>query len=141
MAIENLGLEVRILSNLIYNKLNQLTMETENISIHQCWILQYLTENTDKEIYQKDIEQLFSIKRATANQMLRTLEAKGYIRRTLSADDARKNILTVTKEGIAACGHLKETLYQFLLKLHGDIPREELERFQATLHKLWRNIE
>lgn len=95
----------------------------------------------DKEIYQKDIEQLFSIKRATANQMLRTLEAKGYIRRALSADDARKNILTVTQEGIAACGHLEENLYQFLLKLHGDIPREELERFQATLHKLCRNIE
>ena len=32
MAIENLGLEVRILSNLIYNKLNQMTMETENLS-------------------------------------------------------------------------------------------------------------
>lgn len=141
MTIENLGLEVRVLSNLIYNKLNQLTMETESISIHQCWILQYLTENMDKEIYQKDIEQLFSIKRATANQMLRTLEAKGYIRRALSADDARKNILTVTQEGIAACGHLEENLYQFLLKLHGDIPREELERFQATLHKLCRNIE
>lgn len=29
MAIENLGLEVRVLSNLIYNKLNQMTMETE----------------------------------------------------------------------------------------------------------------
>lgn len=27
MAIENLGLEIRILSNLIYNKLNQMTAE------------------------------------------------------------------------------------------------------------------
>lgn len=141
MAIENLGLEVRVLSNLIYNKLNQMTMETERVSIHQCWILQHLTENSDKEVYQKDIEQLFSIKRATANQMLRSLESKGYIRRTLSADDARRNILSVTKEGVAACEHLVGNLYQFMLKLHGDIPREELEQFQVTLHKLWRNIE
>ena len=141
MPIENLGLEVRILSNLIYNKLNQMTMETGGVSIHQCWILQYLTENADKEIYQKDIEQLFSIKRATANQMLRSLEVKGYIRRTLSIDDARKNVLTVTKEGIAACEHLEGNLYQFMLKLHGDIPREELEQFQSTLRKLWHNIE
>lgn len=141
MAIKNLGLEVRILSNLIYNKLNQLTMETEGVSVHQCWILQYLTENQDKEVYQKDIEQLFSIKRATANQMLRSLEAKGYIRRTLSADDARRNILTVTKDGAEACAHLAGNLYQFMLKLHGDIPREELEQFQTTLRKLWHNIE
>lgn len=141
MAIENLGLEVRILSNLIYNKLNQMTMETENLTIHQCWILQYLEENRNKEIYQKDIEQLFSIKRSTANQMLRTIEARGFIRRTIADDDARKNILTITDEGIATCKHLVKRLYQFMLKLHGDIPQCELEQFQITLRKLWKNIE
>ena len=141
MGIENLGLEVRILSNLIYNKLNQMTMETENLTIHQCWILQYLTDNTSKEIYQKDIEQLFSIKRSTANQMLRTMETRGFIRRTVSDEDARKNILTITEEGIAVCMHLVKNLYQFMLKLHGDIPKSELEQFQGTLRKLWQNIE
>lgn len=139
--IENLGLEVRVLSNLIYNKLNQTTMETENLTIHQCWILQHLTQNAGKEIYQKDIEQLFSIKRSTANQMLRTMEVRGFIRRTVSEEDARRNILTVTEEGIAACDHLVKNLYQFMLKLHGDIPRNELEQFQETMRKLWRNIE
>lgn len=141
MAIENLGLEVRILSNLIYNKLNQTTMEAENLTIHQCWILQYLTQNADKEIYQKDIEQLFSVKRSTANQMLRTMESRGYILRTVSDEDARRNVLTVTKEGIAVCEHLMEILYQFMLKLHGSIPQSELEQFQITLRKLWRNID
>lgn len=139
--IENLGLEVRVLSNLIYNKLNQTTMEAENLTIHQCWILQHLTQNAGKEVYQKDIEQLFSIKRSTANQMLRTMESRGYIQRTVSDEDARRNILTVTEEGIAACEHLVEKLYQFMLKLHGDIPKGELEQFQATLRKLWKNIE
>ena len=139
--IENLGLEVRVLSNLIYNKLNQTTMETENLTIHQCWVLQHLTQNVGKEVYQKDIERLFSIKRSTANQMLRTMESRGYIRRAVSEEDARRNILTVTEDGIAACGHLVEKLYQFTLKLHGDIPRDELEQFQATLRKLWKNIE
>lgn len=139
--IENLGLEVRVLSNLIYNKLNQTTMEAENLTIHQCWILQHLTQNAGKEVYQKDIEQLFSIKRSTANQMLRTMESRGYIQRTVSDEDARRNILTVTEEGIAACEHLVEKLYQFMLKLHGDIPKDELEQFQGTLRKLWKNIE
>lgn len=141
MAIENLGLEVRILSNMIYNKLNQMTMETENLTIHQCWILQHLTDNAGREIYQKDIEQLFSIKRSTANQMLRTMESRGFIRRTVSDEDARRNILTVTEEGITACEHLVKNMYQFVLKLHGDIPKEELEQFQATLRKLWKNME
>lgn len=141
MAIENLGLEIRILANLIYNRANQVSMKDEGLSIHQCWILQYLKENMGREVYQKDIEQLFSIRRSTANQMLRGLEAKGYIQRNVSSEDARRNILTLTEGGMAAYGRLAQELYQIMKKLHGDIPEEELEQFQMTLRKLWKNIE
>ena len=92
-------------------------------------------------MYQKDIEQLFSIRRSTANQMLRGLEAKGYIQRNVSSEDARRNILTLTEGGMAAYGRLAQELYQIMKKLHGDIPEEELEQFQMTLRKLWKNIE
>ncbi len=141
MAAENLELELRILSNLIYHKLNRMTMERESLTIHQCWILQHLADNPEKEIYQKDIERLFSIKRSTANQMLRTMESRGYIRRTVSDEDARRNILTVTGEGVTACENIMKNQQQLLLKLHEDIPESELELFQRTLRKLWSNIE
>ncbi|MDD7388371.1 MAG: MarR family winged helix-turn-helix transcriptional regulator [Lachnospiraceae bacterium] len=141
MAIENLGLEIRILANMIYNRANQITMKAENLSIHQCWILQYLLETAEKTVYQKDIEQLFSIKRSTANQMLRALEMRNYIQRTVSAEDARKNVLTVTEAGAGAYRRLSKDLYQLMLKLHGDIPGDELAQFQSTLRKLWHNME
>ena len=73
VALEELGLEVRILSNLIYNRLNQITMEVENLTIHQYWVLSYLTASSGKEVYQKEIEQLFSIKRSTTNEMSGTV--------------------------------------------------------------------
>lgn len=141
MAVENIGLELRIVSNLIYNRANQMTMETEGLTIHQWWILEYLTENEGREIYQKDIETLFSIKRASANEMLRTMENRGYIRRMVSTEDARKNTLSITEEGMTAKGHLQKHLSDFMDKLHGDISKSELEQFQNTLHKLWHNIE
>ena len=141
MAIESLGIEIRILSNLIYNKMNQITTDTDNLTVHQCFILQYLSQNTHKEIYQKDIEELFSIKRSTANQMLKTLENRGYISRVVSTQDSRKNIIIPTEEGIASSEHLTQHMYQFMKKLHGDISTEELEQFQTTLKKLWHNIE
>lgn len=141
MAIENLGLEIRLVSNLIYNKMNQVTMESEAISFHQCLILQHLSQNADKEIYQKDIEQLFSIKRPTANEMLRALEIKGYISRTASKQDSRKNILSATESGIAASERLTQKMYCLMKKLHGDIDKKELEQFEVTLKKLWKNME
>ena len=141
MALEDLGLEVRILSNLIYNRLNQATMEIENLTIHQYWILSYLTANLDKEVYQKEIEQLLFIKRSTTNEMLRTMEMRGFIRRTVSSEDARRNILSVTEEGIAAREQLDQNLSQFMMRLFGDIPHSELEQFQQTLQTLRHNIE
>ena len=141
MALEELGLEVRILSNLIYNRLNQITMEVENLTIHQYWILSYLTVNLDKEVHQKEIEHFFSIKRSTTNEMLRTMETRGFIHRTVSSKDARRNILSVTEEGIKAREQLDQELHQIMLRFFGDIPRSELEQFQRTLKTLRHNIE
>ncbi|MDD6728839.1 MAG: MarR family winged helix-turn-helix transcriptional regulator [Eubacteriales bacterium] len=141
MGIENLGLEIRVVSNLIYNKMNQLAMEAENLTVHQCLILQYLSQNSEKEVVQKDIEELFSVRRSTANQMLKTLAERGYIKRTVSREDSRKNVLSATEKGLDASTHLTQDMYSFMKKLHGDIPKAELEQFESTLYKLWHNIE
>ena len=141
MGIEEIGLELRVVSNLIYDKMNKLALKSENLTMHQCLILQYLSQNSKKEVVQKDIEQLFSIKRSTANQMLRTLEERGYIARTVSAEDSRKNIITPTKTGIAASKHLTDNMCDFMKKLHGDITRDEIEQFEKPLFKLRNTIE
>jgi len=139
--LENIGLEIRILSNLIYNRMNQRTMETANISVHQCLILQHLTQHPDEAVCQKEIEQLFSVRRSTANQMLRTLEERKLIRRFPAANDARKNIIEITEEGRRACEALNESMRQLLEQLLSGIDRTELAQFQTTLRKLWHNIE
>jgi len=141
MKLENLGLEIRLLSNLIYKRMNQVTMEAEKLTFHQCLILQHLMENEKKEIYQKDIENLFSIKRSTANQMLKTMEVRGYIVRITSKEDSRKNILNITPNGKKACENLTQNMYDFMKKLHGDIDTKELIQFQKTLKRLQKNIE
>ena len=139
--VENLGLEVRILSNLIYNRLNQAAMEAENLTIHHYWILSFLTDNAENEIYQRDIEELLSVKRSTANEMLRTMEERRFIRRTISSKDARRNILSVTDTGIVACERFDQNLNQFTQQFFGDIPNSELEQFRKTLNALRRNME
>lgn len=139
--LENIGLEIRILSNLIYHRMNQRTMEAENISVHQCLILQHLTQHPGQVVCQKDIEQLFSIRRSTANQMLRALEERRLIRRFPSAEDARKNIIEITDEGSRVCEALNESMKALLDELLHGIDRAELAQFQATLRKLWHNIE
>jgi len=140
-VIKNIGLEIRIVSNLIYNRMNRQTMEAENVSVHQCLILQHLLRHENSAVYQKDIEELFSIRRSTANRMLRTLEERGLIQRLQSPDDARKNTLLLTDMGKTACQNLNLRMEVLLKELIGDIETKELEEFQTTLRKLWHNVE
>ena len=141
MAVENIEIEIRILSNRICNRLNQMTMEEEMLTIHQYWILQYLLKNGDTEVYQKDIEQLFSIKRSTANQMLRTLEARGCIERRISPTDSRRNILAMTPYGESAYKRLEEKMRSLLEKIHSGIAPGDLEHLEMTMKKLWSNLD
>lgn len=141
MAFDALGFEIRILSNLIYNRLNQITLEAENLTIHQYWILSYLMNSADSAVYQRDIEQLLSVKRSTANEMLRTMEERGYIRRTVSSGNVRRNVLSVTQTGIAARARLAGDLSRCMLLLSHEIPNSELEQFQKTLHALRHSLE
>jgi len=139
--VENIGLEIRIVSNLIYNRMNQVTMEAEYVSAHQCLVLQHLAKHGCDDVYQKDIEELFSIRRSTANQMLRTLEERGFIKRLQSKDDARKNKLYLTDAGRESCTNLNSQMEMLLKELVGGIDIQELEAFQKTLRKLWHNVE
>lgn len=134
--IENIGLELRIVSNLAYNKMNRQTMKAENVSVHQCLVLQYLASRAASTVYQRNIESLFSIRRSTANQMLRTLEERGFIQRIQSPENARRNILVLTDKGEAACKNLNAHMELLLKELVGGIDRGELEQFQITLRKL-----
>ena len=141
MAFDALGFEIRILSNLMYNRLNQITLEAENLTIHQYWILSYLMNGAAGEVYQRDVEQLLSVKRSTANEMLRTMEERGYIRRTVSPGNARRNVLSVTQTGIAARTRLAGELSRCMLRFSQEIPDSELEQFQKTLHTLRCSLE
>ena len=60
----------------------------------------YLHRNSDKEIYQRDIEAEFAISRATASNMLSVMERKGLINREPVKHDARLKKLVLTEQSI-----------------------------------------
>lgn len=77
MPIDHLGFQIRTLSNLISRKINQMVSdEEETLTAHQSWVLDYLTKNHNQDIFQKDIEKKFSIRRSTASHMLQLMEKK-----------------------------------------------------------------
>lgn len=105
------------------------------------WILSFLYENRDKDIFQKDIEQKFSIRRSTVSGIISLMEKKGFITRESVAHDARLKKLKITPKA--------EEMHQLMLQnlaateesLKRGISEEELHIFFGVLEKIRKNTE
>lgn len=139
MSLNYLSLEIRILANQIYKRL---MMDGAPLpSMHQCFILQYVVSNPNKKISQREIEELFSIRRSTANHMLQLLEKDDYIKRETSEEDARIKIIKATQKGIEASKYSDECIKKLEDRLCQGISEEEIDTFRSIMRKLWYNIE
>ena len=70
------GFEIKSLDNMMTRNiiLNAKTVGEESLTPVQIRIMRYLFMNRDKEIYQRDIEKNFLVRRSTASGILKTME-------------------------------------------------------------------
>ena len=68
-------------------------------SLTSLFVLDFLYEHPDQPICQRDIEDEFFINRATASKMLRLMEDKQLIRRTVSGQDRRLKTIELLDKG------------------------------------------
>ena len=67
----------------------------------QCQIIEYILNNKNKDIYQKDLEKVLNLRRATVSGVLHTMEKNGLIKRVTDESDTRtKKIILNKKAGI-----------------------------------------
>lgn len=141
MRTPYISLNMGVVVNQYQRRINQDISRTEGaLTIHQCWILQYLTEHTDHAVRQKEIEQIFSIRRSTANTMLMTMEKNDYIRREDDPDDARAKQLIITEKGRNASERMTDRLKEYDELMLKGISSEELQIFSDILDRMERNI-
>lgn len=76
---ETIGFAIRSLDNLITRKMIAYAAQNgvDELTIMHGWIIGYLYDNMEKEIFQKDIEAKFSIGRSTVTGILKLMEKKG----------------------------------------------------------------
>lgn len=136
------GREVRMLSNLIHRKINQMVAdEEETLTAHQDWVLSFLVRNEGQDVVQRDIEKEFSIRRSTASHMLSLMENNGYIERMGVPHDARMKRIVITEKGREAQKRMQERLARFERMLQTDVSDEEIAEFLRIAEKLAKNIE
>lgn len=90
--------ELRSLSHLIYRFIENLPNKKliESMTGTNGCIICYLAENSDHDVFQKDIEKAFGITRSTASKVINLMEQKGLVERQSVSYDARLKKIVMT---------------------------------------------
>ena len=104
-------------------------------------LLGYLYANRDRDIYQRDVEKEFSIRRATSSKVITRLEGKGFVRRESVDCDARLKKLVLTEEGIKIQRDVCRELDDFDEKLISVLTKDEQETLFELLGKIKNSLE
>lgn len=137
------GREIRIISNLMRRRLDSSAVMTrsKNITGTGGWLLGYLYANRDRDIYQRDVEKEFSIRRATSSKVITRLEDKGFVRRESVDCDARLKKLVLKEEGIKIQRDVCRELDDFDEKLISVLTEDEQKTLFELLGKIKDSLE
>ena len=139
----SLGHEIRVISNLLRRRMetNMRRKGIDKITVMHGWIIGYLYEHRQEDVFQKDVEAQFSIARSTVTNILQLMEKKGYIQRMEVPSDARLKKLVLTSEGIQVHQMTICSIEEVEQDLISGLSKKETECLSALLKKIEYNLQ
>ena len=138
----HVGFEVKIVSNMLRRIIGKIghQQDFERITGSNTWIIGYLARHQDSDVFQKDLEQEFSIRRSTASKTLQLMEEKGLICRESVYYDARLKKLTLTEKSLDIHKIIQEDLEEANRIATKDLSDEEISQFFSVMEKIRKNL-
>lgn len=135
--MKHAGKEIRCLSHQIARTLDPMHSE---ITRTQGRMLHYLNmEGEHRDLYQKDLEIAFHLRRSSATELLQKLESVGMIVRTNDEKDRRQKKIVLTQKGREQDLIIGENIQAFETALQKGIKEEELAVFYRVIEKMMEN--
>ena len=133
-----IGLEVKILGSLIDREIRA-KVAVDNLdkmtNMHG-HIIGFLMYNSDREIFQRDIEKRFMISDASVSEILKLMEKNGLIERKPVERDGRLKKIVLTDKAIAMHDEVKASIDSVEREIDGLITEEERAEFDRIAMKL-----
>lgn len=138
-----IGFELRAVNNMLHRQIiaSENIKRVDELTGATGWLIGYLVHNRDRDIFQKDIEKEFSIRRSTASKALSIMEEKGLIKRESVPYDARLKKLVLTDRAIELNKIIETDIVEIDKKMTAGLSDEEISAFIATIQKIKKNLE
>ena len=140
---KNIGFNIRRLSNYIKRDIEKSSASGKIVLPKGVngWAIHYFYDNRDKEVFQRDFENRFSIRRSTASNILKTMEQNGFIQRVSVESDARLKRIILTEKAIKIHEEIMKDIERRELRLRRGINEEEIDQFLSMVNRFIANLE
>lgn len=137
------GYEIRRLDNALKRRVNQKLREAgiDEGTAMNGWVLKYLYDNREKEVFQRDIERHFRIGRSTVTGIIKQLEKNQCIRRESVENDARLKRVILLPKGEEIHMIIRHTFKETDMQLAEMVSLEEMDTFLQILEKIINNLD
>lgn len=138
---KNIGHKIRI-AHIAIDKYFNNCWEQEGVqpTRMQCATMRYLREHAGENVFQKDLEETFSISGATATNILKVMEKDGLITRIPMPSDGRLKKLVLTEKGYALDEKARANVVRLEEGMQKGFTEEELTIFREYLDRMTQNI-
>ena len=140
---KNIGFNVRRLANYIRRDIEKSSASGKIVLPKGVngWAIHYFYDNRDKQIFQRDFENRFSIRRSTASNILKTMEQNGFIQRVSVENDARLKQIILTDKAIKIHEEIMKDIERREALLRKGFTEAEIEQFVNMIDRLILNLE
>ena len=136
------GLVLRSINNFLIRATMQQAkkLEIDNCTMMHGWILGYLCNNKDKNVYQRDIEREFSITRSAVTSIVKAMENSGYINRADVEHDARLKQIVITQKGEEMHKRIVQSLKDIDSRAVNGISESDYQVFLKVCYQIKDNL-
>ncbi len=141
MEKKEVTLAVRMLFNHIRRRMDNHIYRNSRVPPAQGRIIGYLSHHTDTDVFQRDLEQVYQIRRSTASAILKSMVRSGLITREPVPRDARLKKLVLTPQGEAFHDSFRQEIERAEAVITRGVSRAELDAFFQTVAKFEENLQ
>lgn len=134
------GRKIEMLSRQIRRKVDE-SISSQDLTAKQAMILLVIYDLSKvKDVYAKDIEDAFDMRRATVTGILQLMEKNGIIVREENNIDGRLKRIRLTQKAINLRLKMKKNIQKVESNLLSDLSKEEIETFLKIMEKMSHNL-
>ena len=136
-----LGRNVHMLSRLLKRN-TDIEVTKYGITGVQSAMIGFIYEKSKKkDVFAKDIEKEFELRRASTAGLLQNMEKNGLIKREMVGNDARLRKIVLTEKALELRKKLNKSIKNIENKMQEGLTKEEVEKYLELTKKMAKNLE